>query len=239
MKENTATGLTLSEARMLANIHTRADQLYNKGYRVRPTDSQEVLAVDSPTGGIYWVNTNLKTCTCPFFTKYNGDYSCKHVLGIARLLCQQYGNQPQDLWDHVKTVARLKRIVRRRNRLYQCQEKEDLAEMLGLRYDTFHHASWQAWAELKAQQFLFWEDACLQYALFKGYPFPGECPEFGLLEPDYTDLWGQPQVSTFQRAVSYRRYLERLGESPETIFLHIKEMPEMSANHACSGGVIE
>jgi hypothetical protein len=226
MKENTATGLTLNEARMLANIHHRADTLYQKGYRVRPTNQDNLLEIDSPSGTIYRVDTSLKTCTCPFFTNYEGDYSCKHVLGIGRLLAKQYDNQPKDLWEHVKTVGKLKRILRKRSRIYQCAEKEQLAQMLGLRYDTFHRVSWATWQELNHQYIAFWQDACLQYALLRGYPFPGECPEFGLLEPDGKDFWGEPEVSSFQQMVSYRRYLEHIGESPVLLFLQLMDIPE-------------
>jgi predicted nucleic acid-binding Zn finger protein len=225
MKETTLSTLTLEEARMLANIHKRAARLYANGYRVRPTDDENIFEVDSPTGSIYLVNTLLQTCTCPFFVNYEGEYSCKHVLGISSLIRSQYEDRPLTLRENMEVVGELQALVKQRSMIFQCDAKERLAGLLGLRCDTFHSISWWIWDELYKEQERFMEEAKLQFVLYRGHPFPSECPEFGLIEPDQTDFRGFQYVSPWQVATSYRWFLTRLGETPETIFLHIKDMP--------------
>jgi predicted nucleic acid-binding Zn finger protein len=225
MKETTLSHLTLQEARMLANIHRRAARLYANGYRVRPTDNENVFEVDSPTGSVYLVDTVNQTCTCPFFVTYDGEYSCKHVLGIASLIRSQYENRPLTLIENLEIVSDLKQTLKERCMIFQCDAKERLAGLLGLRCDTFHRVSWWIWDELYKEQERFVEEANLQFALYRGYAFPSECPEFGLIEPDQTDFLGYQYVSVWQVAISYCWFLHRLGETPEDMFLHIRDMP--------------
>ncbi len=86
------------EARMMANVSARAQRLFDDGYRARWTGGS-ALAVRSPQGVVYEVDTAVGTCDCPFFQKYCNfqkqsghrckHYHCKHLLGYRRLLSRQ------------------------------------------------------------------------------------------------------------------------------------------------------
>jgi hypothetical protein len=86
----------LDEARTLANVNERAQRLYSDGYRARWIDSVTV-EIYSPQGETYQIDTDTRTCDCPFFTKAskksqrNPDRTCKHLLGLSKLLEKQDG----------------------------------------------------------------------------------------------------------------------------------------------------
>ncbi len=84
--------LSINEARTLANVRERATRLFEDGYRARWVNATTV-EIDSPTNGIYEIDTEAKTCDCPFFTKASKkragsdlDRTCKHLLGLEQLL---------------------------------------------------------------------------------------------------------------------------------------------------------
>jgi hypothetical protein len=87
---------SLSEARTLANVQERATRLYEDGYRARFIDSGLVEMV-SPTGETYSIDLVATTCDCPFFRKASRkkqqgpDRTCKHLLGLSKLLEMQDG----------------------------------------------------------------------------------------------------------------------------------------------------
>jgi hypothetical protein len=86
----------LDEARVLANVQARADRLFEDGYRARWIDSS-LVEVDSPQGETYQIDTDTRTCDCPFFEKGKAqrrrgpDRTCKHLLGLSKLLEKQDG----------------------------------------------------------------------------------------------------------------------------------------------------
>jgi hypothetical protein len=86
----------LDEARTLANVNERAQRLYNDGYRARWIDSS-LVEVASPSGETYQIDTDARTCDCPFFEKGKAqrrrgpDRTCKHLLGLSKLLEIQDG----------------------------------------------------------------------------------------------------------------------------------------------------
>ena len=76
--------MNLDEARTLANVNDRAQRLFEDGYRIRSLDSNLHL-IRSEHGATYTLDRAEKSCTCPFFEKHGGRYSCKHVLGWKKL----------------------------------------------------------------------------------------------------------------------------------------------------------
>ncbi len=87
---------TLEEARTLANVRERATRLFEDGYRARWI-SATIVEIDSPKSGIYEIDTDARTCDCPFFTKASKkrqpdpERTCKHLLGLSKLLEIQDG----------------------------------------------------------------------------------------------------------------------------------------------------
>ncbi len=80
--------MTLDEARLIANVNTRAQSLFDSGYRARWT-GRHTLQIRNGRGGAYRVDTQAGTCDCPFFQKHGGRHSCKHTLGWRMLLKRQ------------------------------------------------------------------------------------------------------------------------------------------------------
>jgi len=80
--------MTFDEARLMANVNTRARRLFDDGYRARWRGTH-VLEVRSPQGADYRVDTLQHSCDCPFFRGHQGRHPCKHVLGWRRLLARQ------------------------------------------------------------------------------------------------------------------------------------------------------
>lgn len=83
--------VTLDQARSLALVNERAKRLFEDGYRARWIDSTFV-EIDSPRGETYEIDTDERTCSCPYFQKAkdNGvqgeSRTCKHLLGLSKLL---------------------------------------------------------------------------------------------------------------------------------------------------------
>jgi hypothetical protein len=90
------TTTTLTEARTLANVQERANRLFEDGYRARWIDSS-LVEIHSPKGETYEIDTDARTCGCPFFEKGKAqrrrgpDRTCKHLLGLSKLLEKQDG----------------------------------------------------------------------------------------------------------------------------------------------------
>ncbi len=80
--------MTLDEARLLANVNTRAQTLFEQGYRARWT-GRHTLQIRNGRGGAYQLDIQAGTCDCPFFQKNGGRHSCKHALGWKMLLKRQ------------------------------------------------------------------------------------------------------------------------------------------------------
>jgi hypothetical protein len=80
--------MSLDEARLLAAINARSQRLFADGYRAAWLDDH-LLEILTPQGDTYEIDTISGTCSCPFFTRHQGKYSCKHVLGTERLLADQ------------------------------------------------------------------------------------------------------------------------------------------------------
>jgi predicted nucleic acid-binding Zn finger protein len=80
--------MTLDDARLLANVQARARRLFEDGYRAQRLDAY-MVEVTSGDGTPYEVDTLFETCSCPFYTKWRGQYPCKHLLGYGRLLAHQ------------------------------------------------------------------------------------------------------------------------------------------------------
>ena len=92
MKERKA---NLDEARLLANVRQRAANLFEDGYRANTTNSG-LVEIHSPCGASYEIDRKAKTCSCPFFVRISQvkqigdpDCTCKHLLGLAKLLAAQ------------------------------------------------------------------------------------------------------------------------------------------------------
>src|SRR5260221_5063353 len=76
------------EARLLANVQARAARLFEDGYVARRTEPHR-LALTGPHGATYELDSQDRSCSCPFFTKHQGRYDCKHLLGASCLLQKQ------------------------------------------------------------------------------------------------------------------------------------------------------
>ena len=77
--------MSLDEARLLANVNERAQRLFESGYRAKWIGDARV-EVTTPKKRVYEVDTDAKRCSCPFFVKHEGKYTCKHLLGYLLLL---------------------------------------------------------------------------------------------------------------------------------------------------------
>ena len=80
--------MSLNEARLLANVNSRAEKLFENGYRADWLD-EHLVEVISPNGETYEIDTVAAACSCPFFTKHQGKYGCKHLSGYEKLLADQ------------------------------------------------------------------------------------------------------------------------------------------------------
>jgi hypothetical protein len=78
--ERTDSPMSLDEARLLAAINARSQRLFADCYRAAWLDDH-LLEVLTPQGETYEIDMVSGTCSCPFFTKHQGKYSCKHLLG--------------------------------------------------------------------------------------------------------------------------------------------------------------
>ena len=80
--------VTEKEVRLLAGLAARALRLYEDGYSARRLDAYTV-ELTNDDGTSYEVDTVFETCSCPFYTKWRGQYPCKHLLGYGRLIARQ------------------------------------------------------------------------------------------------------------------------------------------------------
>ena len=92
--------MTLDEARILANVNERAKRLFENGYHAVWIEEGYTLAVTNDEGTAYTVDTLFETCTCPFFSGWQGRHPCKHLLGWERLLEQQAAHLTAALLGH-------------------------------------------------------------------------------------------------------------------------------------------
>lgn len=79
---------SFDEARLMANVNTRAARLYRDGYRAKRLTAHTVR-VTSPEQSQYVVDLQEQTCECPFFVKHKRKFFCKHLLGVDQLLADQ------------------------------------------------------------------------------------------------------------------------------------------------------
>ena len=86
---------SFDEARMMANVNTRAGRLYYDGYRAKRLTAH-TIRITSPEQVEYVVDQVNQDCECPFFTKREGKYPCKHLLGADQLLADQQEAQRQN-----------------------------------------------------------------------------------------------------------------------------------------------
>lgn len=80
--------MAVDESRLMEGVHARAERLFDDGYTAEAADKTTVI-VKTPAGAMYAIDTRLKTCTCPFFVKWEGKFCCKHLLGYSALLLRQ------------------------------------------------------------------------------------------------------------------------------------------------------
>lgn len=80
--------MTLDEARLMANVNSRAQRLFEDGYRAR-WNGTGLLEIRSAKGAAYFVDTEAETCDCPFYRAHQGRHPCKHSLGWRLLVSKQ------------------------------------------------------------------------------------------------------------------------------------------------------
>ncbi len=104
--------MNLDEARQLANVNKRAQRLFEDGYRIRSLDGNLYL-IHTQHGATYTLNRAEGSCTCPFFTKNNGRYSCKHVLGWRKLQVTQRFHLASltARWEGVDQASTIERVL--------------------------------------------------------------------------------------------------------------------------------
>jgi hypothetical protein len=110
--------MNLDEARTLANVNDRAQRLFEDGYRIRSLDGNLHL-IRKQHGATYTLDRAKKSCTCPFFEKHGGRYSCKHVLGWRKLLMAQRNEMAQRLarWESVVQAVTIEQVMQSASRV--------------------------------------------------------------------------------------------------------------------------
>jgi predicted nucleic acid-binding Zn finger protein len=116
--------MNLDEARMLANVNERAQRLFEDGYRTRCL-SENLHLICKRYGATYILDRAEKSCTCPFFTKHGGRYSCKHVLGFKKLQVSQWSHisRLSARWEAVEQAATIEQVMQSASRVL-CQRLE-------------------------------------------------------------------------------------------------------------------
>jgi hypothetical protein len=116
--------MNLDEARTLANVNERAQRLYEDGYRIRTLDTDRCL-IRKRYGATYTLDRAEQSCTCPFFTKHGGRYSCKHVLGWRKLQVSQWSHisRLSARWEAVEQAATIEQVLMTASRVL-CQRLE-------------------------------------------------------------------------------------------------------------------
>ena len=114
--------MNLDEARTLANVNDRAQRLFEDGYRIRSLDGNLYL-IRSEQGATYTLGRSEQNCTCPFFEKHSGRYSCKHVLGWRKLLMAQRIEIARRTarWEAVGQAVTIEQIMQSASRVLQRQ----------------------------------------------------------------------------------------------------------------------
>ena len=112
--------VSLDEARLLANVNDRAQRLFEDGYRIRPLDGNLHL-IRSEQGATYTLDRSEQSCTCPFFEKHGGRYSCKHVLGWKKLQVSQWSHVARlsARWEAVAQEASIEQVLMTAARVLQ------------------------------------------------------------------------------------------------------------------------
>ena len=112
--------MNLDEARTLANVNDRAQRLFEDGYRIRSLDTHRYL-IRSDHGATYTLDRAEKSCTCPFFEKHDGRYSCKHVLGWKKLLMAQKIEIARRTarWEAVEQAVTIEQVMQSASRVLQ------------------------------------------------------------------------------------------------------------------------
>lgn len=112
--------MNLDEARLLANVNNRAQRLFEDGYRIRSLDGNLHL-IRSEHGATYTLDRDEKSCTCPFFEKHDGRYSCKHVLGLKKLLMAQRVELARRTarWEAVEQAITIEQVMQSASRVLQ------------------------------------------------------------------------------------------------------------------------
>ena len=112
--------MNLDEARTLANVNDRAQRLFEDGYRIRSLDGNLYL-IRSEHGATYTLDRAEKSCTCPFFEKHGGRYSCKHVLGWKKLHVTQKVTLARlsARWESLEQEARIEQVMQSASRVLQ------------------------------------------------------------------------------------------------------------------------
>ena len=87
---------TIDEAKLLANVNTRAGRLFQDDYRAKRLTAH-TIRITSPGGTEYLVDKANDECDCPFFVKHLGKYPCKHLLGTDKLLAEQKARQAHNI----------------------------------------------------------------------------------------------------------------------------------------------
>jgi phage-related protein len=112
--------MNLDEARLLANVNERAQRLYEDGYRTRSL-SENLHLIRKRYGVTYTLDRVEMSCTCPFFTKHGGRYSCKHVLGWRKLQVSQWSHisRLSARWEAVEQAATIEQVLMTASRVLQ------------------------------------------------------------------------------------------------------------------------
>ncbi|WP_309709868.1 hypothetical protein [Armatimonas sp.] len=114
--------MNLDEARTLANVNERAQRLFEDGYRIRSLDGNLHL-IRSEHGATYTLDRAEKSCTCPFYAKHGGRYSCKHVLGWRKLHMAQRVEIARRAarWEAVGQAVTIEQVMQSASRVLQRQ----------------------------------------------------------------------------------------------------------------------
>ena len=112
--------VSLDDARLLANVNDRAQRLFEDGYRIRYLDTHRYL-IRSERGATYTLDRSEQSCTCPFFEKHGGRYSCKHVLGFRKLLMAQRVEIARRTarWEAVGQALTIEQVMQSASRVLQ------------------------------------------------------------------------------------------------------------------------
>ena len=110
--------MNLDEARTLANVNDRAQRLFEDGYRIRSLDGNLHL-IHSQNGATYTLDRAEQSCTCPFFEKHSGRYSCKHVLGWKKLHISQRATiaRLSARWEAVGQAVTIEQVMQSASRV--------------------------------------------------------------------------------------------------------------------------